>query len=142
MQWFWWYFCSREEDQRNCKESQLIQLLENKNFVSALLANCIMTMCFVREIKGITLDLLLKECQITSLDFWRVISNFAKFDKYKFFTGACFFSSFTSLINHFWTYSCHSLFSRHMPEAIRENLFNLERQILLYNIWDEKDEFI
>jgi len=29
-----------------------------------------------------------------------------------------------------------------MPEAIRENLFNLERQILLYNIWDEKDEFI
>jgi len=50
--------------------------------VSALLANCIMTMCFVREIKGITLDLLLKECQITSLDFWRVISNFAKFDKY------------------------------------------------------------
>ncbi|KAL4455718.1 hypothetical protein ABPG74_003128 [Tetrahymena malaccensis] len=102
---------SDEEQKNSCKETVLISLLENKSFIFSLLANCIMTHCFVKDIKGITLDMVIKQSRITSLDYWRVISNFAKFD-------------------------------RHMPESIKEQLFNQEKQILLYFIWEEKDRLM
>ncbi|EAR91251.2 retinoblastoma-related protein (macronuclear) [Tetrahymena thermophila SB210] len=98
-----------DEEQKNFyKENVLISLLKNKSFIFSVLANCIMTHCFVKDIKGVNLEMVIKQSKITSLDYWRVISNFAKFD-------------------------------RHIPESIKQQLFNIEKQILLYIIWEEKE---
>ncbi|KAL4489214.1 hypothetical protein ABPG72_006278 [Tetrahymena utriculariae] len=131
---------SDEEQKNSCKESVLISLLENKSFIFSLLANCIMTHCFVKDIKGVTLDLVIKQSKITSLDYWRVISNFAKFDK-------CLFIKISKFIIIYicWILLFIYLFSykiRLMPETIKEQLFNQEKQILLYIIWEEKDRLM
>lgn len=60
----------------------ILQLIDNRSFLYALLAICFETYGFISNQKDLELSHLLEKCQINALDFWRLISNFAKIDKF------------------------------------------------------------
>ena len=63
------------DDQEN-----IVKLLNNYDFINSLVAICIDTFCFINGLK-IEFKEVLRVSNINYNDYWRIISNFAHFDK-------------------------------------------------------------
>lgn len=57
-----------------------MELLRKEDFLRGLLAICIDTYTFIVD-KKIDLQIIIQICRVNPIDFWRVISNFFRFDR-------------------------------------------------------------
>ena len=63
-----------------CAVENIVHLLKNGDFLLSLLAMCIDCFCFIHNLEP-DLLIILEKSKVTAQDYWRVISNFARFDK-------------------------------------------------------------
>ena len=61
-------------------QDNIVKLLNNYDFINSLVAICIDTFCFINGLK-IEFKEVLRVSNINYNDYWRIISNFAHFDK-------------------------------------------------------------
>ncbi|KRX00323.1 Cyclin-like protein [Pseudocohnilembus persalinus] len=91
------------------KQERIKKFLDDPEFLFGLLTLCITTHFYIQQKISVNLQDLLPICGASALDVYRILSNFAQFDK-------------------------------DMPQNIKQRLFQIERQLLLYNVFEESEK--
>ena len=68
------------QEERKTKNLNYAEILSTEEFHRALIACSIETVFFIQNNSNVTFVKLLEICEIQPLDFWKIISSFAKFD--------------------------------------------------------------